>query len=482
MSPARKSPSPALYEQLAAELRAQIEAGAYPAGERLPSVRQMRQDRGLSPSTILQAYRQLEDAGLIEARPQSGYYVRARPLPHPPPEPEISAPPLRPENVSMDELMDRVLHEATQPHLMQFGTALPAPDLLPTRRLDRILVRIARQDRYPWNVYATPEGSSELRAQVSRRLGRLNCPVPAEDLLITNGCMEAIHFALRAVCRPGDLVAVESPTYFGLLQALEAEGLNTLEIPTHHRDGISLEALEFALEHHPIRAVVAIPNFQNPLGSCMPDEHKRQLVDLLARYETPLIEDDIYGELAFGERRPGLARTYDRQGLVLTCSSFSKDICPSFRVGWIAAGRYRGRVAQLKMVTNIGTAILPQLVIAEFVENGGYDNYLRGIRRAYAQKVAHMARAVLDYFPAGTRVTTPQGGYVLWVQMPEAVDSLALYQLALESGITLAPGRMFSATGKYASYVRLNAAYMDFAGQRALQRLGELAQRLNRRG
>jgi DNA-binding transcriptional MocR family regulator len=304
----------------------------------------------------------------------------------------------------------------------------------------------------------------------------LGCALEPDDFVITSGCAEAIHLALQAVCRPGDLVAVESPTYFGILQALEAQGLRALEIPTHSRDGISLDALSFALENHPVRAVVVISNFSNPLGCCMPEENKRALVELLARYQVPLIEDDIYGELAFHAQRPGVAKVFDRQGLVLLCSSFSKDISPSYRVGWIAPGRFRKRVEQLKMATNIATAVLPQLAIARFLESGGYDRHLRSIRRAYAQKVAQMTQAVLAYFPEGTRVSSPAGGFVLWVQLPGEVDSLALYQRALAAGITLAPGHIFSATAKYRSFIRLNAAYMNFAGERALARLGGLAQ------
>ncbi len=468
--------SSVLYERLATDLRDRIERGVFAASDRLPSIRETRQATGLSAATVLHAYRLLEDQGLIEARPQSGYYVLA-------PlysdllaiSPETSMPPLNPETVRMDELMGMVIRQAARADMVQFGAATPAAELLPTRRLKRMMTRLVRENDALWSTYVTPEGSLELRGQVARRLARLSCPVTAEDLLITSGCQEAIHLALRAVCRPGDVVAVESPTYFGMLQALEAEGLRALEIPTHHRDGISLEALEQALQHQPVRAVVVIPNFQNPLGSCMPEDRKAALVDLLARYETPLIEDDINGELAFSDRRPGLAKAYDRQGLVLTCSSFSKDIGPSFRVGWVAPGRYYARVLQLKMTTNIGTALLPQLVIAEFLENGGYDNYLRGLRRAYQHKVGQMARSVLEYFPAGTRVTTPRGGFVLWVQLPANVDSLDLFKRALPAGVTLAPGYLFSATAKYCNFIRLNAAHMDFAAERTIRQLGKLA-------
>lgn len=468
-----------LYEQLAAEVAGQIAAGAFRPGDRLPSVRRISQQKKLSISTVLQAYQVLEDRGAVEVRPQSGYYVRTQPLPSLSAlEPEVSTPPPGPEEVRVEDLALKVMYDTINPNLAQFGAAIPAPDLLPTDRLNRILSRQVRDGRVPINMCGTPEGCFELRAQVARHAYSYGCRIDPEEVLITAGCTEAISLALRAVCQPGDLVAIESPTYFGVLQALESQGLRALEIPTHYRDGISLEALTFALEHHPIRAVLVVSNFNNPLGSCMPEENKRALVDLLAVRQIPLIEDDIYGELSFSEPRPGVAKAYDRYGLVLLCSSFSKDVSPSYRIGWIASGRYRPQVERLKMATSLATALLPQYAIAEFLESGGYDHHLRKIRRAYAQRVAHMAHTVLRCFPEGTRVTSPSGGFVLWVQLPETVDSLALYRQALQSGITLAPGYLFSATPRYSNFVRLNAAYMSFSAEKSLERLGELVKRL----
>lgn len=464
-----------LYENLATELTGHIQSGMFKPGERLPSVRNLSQQKGISVTTVLQAYQLLEDKGLVEARPQSGYFVRARPLPQISQlEAEAFVPLHGPEEVRIDNLAVMVLRDSIRPNLVHFGAALPAQELLPSTRLNRILARLARQNSPPSNLLGTPEGCIELRTQISRRSAGLGCTLYPDELVVTNGCSEAISLALRAVCKSGDLVAVESPTHFGILQAMESQGLQVLEITTHPRTGISLDALGFALEHHPIRAVVVITNFNNPLGSCMPDENKRALVDLLGRYEIPLIEDDICGELAFSDRRPLTAKSFDRQDLVLLCSSYTKDIAPSFRIGWIAPGRYRSRVVQLKLATNLSTAMLPQLVIAEFLDTGGYDRHLRMIRRAYAQKTAQMANAVLDCFPEGTRVTSPSGGFVLWVQLPEKVDSLTLYHKALDAGITLAPGYIFSATPKYSNFIRLNAAYMNFSAHRALERLGEI--------
>lgn len=464
-----------LYEQLATELAQQICSGVFNPGDRLPSVRMVSRQKGISITTVLQAYQLLEDRGAIEARPQSGYYVRSQRLPSISiPEPEISTPPPDPSQVRVDEMVQRILKDTVNPGLVQFGAAIPAPDLLPTSRLNRILARLAREDDPRFYICGIPEGCIELRVQVARRAFVYGCNLTPEDIMITTGCMEALYLALHTVCKSGDLVAVESPTYFGILQVLEKLGLRSLEIPTHHRTGISLDALSFALEHNPIRAVIVVSNYNNPLGSCMPEENKRRLVELLAQYDLPLIEDDIYGELSFADQRPGVCKSYDRNGSVLLCSSFSKDISPSYRVGWIAPGRYRQEIERLKFVLNIGTAILPQLAIAEFLDDGGYEHHLRKIRRAYSQKVSAMAHAVLRHFPEGTRVTSPEGGFVLWVQLPQNIDSLALYTRALSAGVTLAPGHIFSATPRYRNFIRLNAAYMSFSAERAVERLGDL--------
>jgi DNA-binding transcriptional MocR family regulator len=262
--------------------------------------------------------------------------------------------------------------------------------------------------------------------------------------------------------------------YFGVLQVLESLGLKALEIPTHPRDGISLSALRFALEHNSIQSCLVLSNFNNPLGSCIPDENKRELVELLASHEIPLIEGDVCGELFFSGVRPSVCKAYDRKGLVLLCSSFSKDLVPGYRVGWVVPGRFKATIEWLKYTTNVATATLPQVAIAKFLESGGYDHHLRSIRRMYASFVSQLSQAVMRYFPPGTRVTRPNGGIVLWVQMPDEVDSLKLYKEALQAGITLAPGYMFSASEHYRNFLRLNAAWWSYETDRAMSRLGEL--------
>jgi DNA-binding transcriptional MocR family regulator len=467
------------YQELAGQLAELIRQGTYSPGERIPSVRQMSRQQDVSLSTVLQAYLQLENQGLIEARPQSGYFVRKRAVTRPP-EPEISTPETDPRQVSLHELVMMLLRDAANPDLVQLGAALPNPLYLPIEKINRYLANAARQYGSAAHTYQFPPGLEALRVQIARRMALNGCNVGPNDIMITSGGMEAIDLCLHAVCKPGDIVAIESPMYFGTLQTLEVHGLRVLEIPTHPRDGISLEALSFALEHNPVRAVLVISNFNNPLGSRIPDDKKVELVEMLARHEIPLIENDVSGEIYFGETRPSVCKAHDKKGLVMYVSSFSKDISPGLRVGWVAAERHKPQLEWLKVTVSGTTGTIPQLALAEFLQSGGYDHHLRRIRREYARNVELMSEAVMRYFPSGVRVTRPSGGFVLWVQLPEGMDALDLYQRALPAGITLAPGHVFSATRQYSNFVRLNAAEFNYTIERALERLGALVREMGR--
>lgn len=465
------------YEQVAGQIVQLIEKGTYRPGDRIPSVRQMSRQQGVSISCVLQAYWQLESRGVIEARPQSGYYVCAPAIAHLP-EPEISSPSLDPSHVNLHDLMMMVMRDTLNPGLVQLGAAMPNLELLPTERMNRIMARVARTASKEMHQYQIPPGDERLRIQIARRAVNSGCQLSPDDIVITSGGTEAIALCLHAVCKPGDIVAVESPMYFGTLQIVEVQGLRALEIPTNPRDGISLDALKFAIEHNPIKAVLTISNFSNPLGSCIPDEKKKELVELLTRYDIPLIDNDVSGEIYFTEKRPHVTKAFDTKGLVMLCSSFSKDIGPAHRVGWVAPGRYKHVLEWLKFTLSTSTSNLAQAAIAEFLASGGYDHQIRRLRREYANNVAMLSQAVTQTFPEGTRVTRPSGGYVLWVQLPEMVDSLELYSMALKGGITITPGYLFSPTNQFSNFVRLNAAAWNLPIERAVKKLGDMAKEL----
>ena len=462
-----------LYESVASDVSTLITSGTLLPGERVPSVRRLSRQKRVSISTVLQAYRLLENRGVIEARPQSGYYVRApsRPVA----EPAVTNPPKAPKPVGVHGLVSRVLAAGRDPRVVKLGAALPGHELMPAARLRRMLSTTARRCPEALTNYALPPGREELRRQIARHALDWGCNLTAKDVIVTNGCMEALNLCLRAVAKPGDVVALESPTYFGLLQVIESLGMKALEIPTHPRNGISLEALALACERENVRACLVMPSVSNPLGSMMTDAAKKRLVQQLAARGIPLIEDHVYGDLHFMRTSPRAAKAYDRQGMVMLCSSFSKTLAPGFRVGWVAPGRYREQVEMLKFVSSVGTPELLQLTIAEFLENGGYHRQLRSLRRAFAGRIERTRRAVFESFPEGTRATNPAGGFVLWVELPRDADSLALYESAMRDGISIAPGPMFSATDRYRNCLRLNCGCTwTPAVERALARIGEL--------
>ncbi|MEL1265409.1 PLP-dependent aminotransferase family protein [Pseudoxanthomonas putridarboris] len=464
------------YQALAEDVARSIREGLLRPGEKLPSVRQTAARRKLSMATVFQAYYLLEARGLIRSRPRSGYYVAAD-APRLPPEPEA---PSRPDGesrpVDVSELVFEVLESAMARQLVPLGSAFPSPLLFPLARLGRHLASAA-QHLDPWSTVddLTP-GKLALRRQIALRYRIDGLPVSPEDIVITNGALEALNLCLQAVTRPGDAVVVESPCFYAALQALERQHLRAIEVPTHPRDGIDLEALETALQRQRPRACWLMTNFQNPLGSAMPDAKKQALVALLARHRVPLIEDDVYGELYFGERRPMPAKAYDTQGLVLHCASFSKCLAPGYRIGWAAPGRFAQAVARHKLTGSLATSAPAQMALAAYLEAGGYDRHLRRLRNTLAVQQQQYMEAVARHFPAGTRVTRPSGGYFLWLELPAGSDALALHRRALAHGISIAPGPIFSANRGFAHCLRLNYGHpMDARVEQAIAMLGRLA-------
>ena len=463
-----------LYEQVADHVIKLIDGGTLHAGERLPSIRKLSSQMAVSVSTVLQAYMILEDKDWIEAKPQSGYYVR--PTRNLPPEPKASTPSQVVTRVGVSELVAQVFQSAHDPEIVQLALSTPSPDHLPVKRLNRLMAAATAKAGARALSYDFPPGYRPLRHEIARRSIDAGCRLSENEIVTTHGTMEALNLCLRAVAKAGDIVAIESPAFYGTLQIIESLGMKALEIPADPRDGIVLDALASAIRRQKVKACLFVLNFSNPLGSCMPDVKKKQLVELLARREIPLIEDDIYGDLCFGPTRPKTAKAFDKQGLVLLCSSFSKTLAPGYRVGWTAPGRFKPQVESLKFTNSMATATAPQMAIADFLQSGGYDRYLRKIRRVLMTQVQQMSNAVGGYFPAGTKVTRPQGGYVLWVELPRSVDSLELHRRALEQKISIAPGPIFSAKQKYKNFIRLSCGLpWTEKIDRAVQTLADLA-------
>jgi DNA-binding transcriptional MocR family regulator len=452
-----------LYHRVAGELERAIAGGSLRVGDRLPSVRQLSLQHGVSASTVTQAYRWLENRALVEARPKSGYFVASPRTPLP--EPQIDTRMDSAAFVTNEGVTRGLLSGADDRSALPSFFTMPHASLLPVSRLRQITASINRQrPEYATDYHLS--GSLALRLEIARRSVTAGVHLRPDEIIITNGCTEALSVALRTVAQAGDTIALESPTYFGLLDMVKSCGMRSLEIPTHPRDGISIEALDFATRGqragdptttaHAVRACMVIPNFQNPLGSLMPVANKRRLVALAAERGFALIESDVYGETHFGDERPPALQAFDTHGDVLLCSSFSKMVSPGLRVGWLAAGKHFHAAQAMKFSTSMCNARLPQEVLAQFLQNGGYDHHMRRLRSSLKLQSQHMVDAVTRYFPPGCRLSQPQGGLILWIELPPQVDSRRVFEHALNDHIGIAPGTSFSCSQRYHHFIRMH--------------------------
>ena len=448
-----------LYRRLAAHYRSAIEAGALAPGARFPSVRTLMRRHAVSLSTALQVCRWLEQEGWLEARPRSGFFVRhaAQQLPAIAELPADS----RPDpaqyvgiHVKVSEFIARGRQAAIK---VAFSSARAAPELYPGEALRQAGARILK--RYPDLLVApgAANGQPEFRKVLASRAVAGGMRLAPEEIVVTQGCIEALHLALRAVTVPGDVVAVETPTFYGLLQILEGLGLRALEIPTSPQQGLSLPAFELALRtQEALKAVVVVPHLQNPLGAIMPDAHKAQLVALCEKHGVALIEDDTYTPLVERTPEPRAIKAWDATGNVIHCASLHKVLAPGMRLGWVSAGRWQARVEMLKYAQSRNNEALAQLVAAEFMASPAYDRHLVRLRQHLRRQREHMAASIFRAFPSGTRMNAPQGGLSLWVELPAGLSSRELFDAALGEGILIAPGLIYSNSDRYEGFIRLN--------------------------
>ncbi|WGV20012.1 GntR family transcriptional regulator MpaR [Pseudomonas putida] len=462
------------YERFADDIAELIRSGVLGPGQRVPSVRYASQTHGVSPSTVFQAYYLLERRGLIRARPRSGYFVNAH-APRQFSEPQALQPVSESTDVDVSALVFSILDSIKDPSTVPFGSAFPSPELFPLQRLSRSLASASRSMDPRMVVTDLSPGNPQLRRQIALRYMVGGLMLPMEELLITNGALEALNLCLQAVTQPGDLVAIEAPAFYACLQVLERLKLKAVEIPVHPREGMDLAVLTQTLEKHPVKAVWCMTNFQNPVGASMPEAKKQALVELLARYQVPLIEDDVYAELYYAQQAPKPAKAFDTQGLVMHCGSFAKSLAPGYRIGWVAAGRFAQKIERLKLMTSLCASMPAQAAIADYLQHGGYDRHLRKLRYALEGQQANMLAAIARHFPAQTRVSQPSGGYFLWLELPEQMDALKLFHMALAQGISIAPGPIFSPTRRFGNCIRLNyGSPWHEDAERAMETLGRI--------
>jgi DNA-binding transcriptional MocR family regulator len=474
MQKKRPSGEDPLYLQVAEGLEKMIGDEILRIGDKLPSVRMLSEEYGISMGTAFQAYYHLEGKGLIESRPKSGYYVRfnMRRMPGLPsrPEPEPIA-----SDVSVREMITAVYRDISSQDLVNFSVAAPPLSLLPAAKLNKSLIHALRASRYHGINYEHIQGNPGLRQQFARLAFHWGGKFSADDVVATAGCMEALVMCLKTVTRPGDTVAIENPTYFGIFQVIESLGLKALEIASDPLTGIDPLHLETLIRRFPIKACVFVPNFSNPIGSCMPDDKKKQLVELITRHQIPLIEDDIYGELYFGRHRPKTCKSFDKEGWVLYCSSLSKSLAPGYRIGWTIPGRFTEELVRTKLMHTVTGTSITQQAIAHFLSIGRYEYHLKKLRKALHTQCLRYLQGIMTWFPADTRVSRPQGGFVLWVELDRKINTYRLYQEALKHNISVAPGRLFSAQSQFSNCLRISYAHpWDNEVEEGLKTLGRL--------
>jgi len=478
MSKKKFSEQEHIYLQVADGLERMIGEEILKIGDKLPSVRMLSEEYGISMGTAFQAYYHLEGKGLIEARPKSGYYVRFN-FRRMPGLPRIAEPEPATSEVSVQEMITTVFNNMSSDDLINFSIAAPPTSLLPAAKLNKSLMHAMRASRHHGIQYEQIRGNLELRRQLAKQAFNWGGKFTEEEVIVTAGCMEALVMCLKAVTQPGDTVAIENPTYFGIFQVVELLGLKVLEIPADPLTGVDPDHLEALMDKFPLKACVFVPNFSNPLGSCMPDEKKQTLVELVTRRQIPLIEDDIYGELYFGRHRPKTCKTFDKEGWVLHCSSLSKSLAPGYRIGWILPGRFTEAVVRMKLMHTVTGTTITQQAIAHFLSIGRYEYHLKKLRKALHTQSLRYLQGIMQYFPENTKVSRPQGGFVIWVELDKKLNAYHLYQQALKHQISVAPGQLFSARGQFGNCLRISYARpWDEEVEEGLKTLGKLIKKM----
>ena len=443
------------YLQIADGIEQMIQGDILRIGDKLPSVRTLAEEYNISMGTAFQAYYHLEGKGLIESRPKSGYYVRFN-YKRFPALPKMMQPDVQSHKVSVKEMIADIYTDIAADIKMNFALAVPDIVLLPAAKLNKSVVHALRNTKDHGIGYENTQGSLDLRKQVAKLAFNWGVKISPDEVIITNGCLEAMTSCLKAVTTHGDTVAVECPSYFGIYQAIESLGLKVVEISSDPVTGFELDCLEKAIKKFNIKAVVCVPNFNNPQGSCMPDENKKALVALITKQNIPLIEDDIYGELYFGKNRPKTCKYYDTTGLVMHCSSLSKSLAPGYRVGWVLPGKFFDEVRQIKRIQNISNPTLTQAALAHFLLTGRYEYHLKSLRKALHTQCLRYIQSIIEHFPVGTKISRPHGGFVLWLELNKTVDVFKLRSDAMKQRIAIVPGKIFSASCNFSNCVRIS--------------------------
>ncbi|MGL6126177.1 PLP-dependent aminotransferase family protein [Chryseobacterium artocarpi] len=444
-----------LYLKIANAVTEQIKSETLQFGDRLPSLRSAQKLYNVSLNTVKQAYMELESRSLVESRPKYGYYVSQTS------QRKLALPSVAKMKVSEGEntpedLIGKVFGTIAGTDVTQFALGIPGKSLLPVAQMKKCMINVIKAKHDSGTNYEPVQGSEKLRREIAKWSIVMEGKITEDDLVITSGAMNGVYNCLMAVTKPGDCVAVESPVYFGILQAIQLLGLKAVEIPTHPITGVDLDALKKVLPK--LSACCFVVNYNNPLGFQMPDENKKELVKMLTERNVPLVEDDVYGNIYFGAGRPKPCKFYDEAGIVMWVGSVSKTLAPGYRVGWVAPGKFKEKIIRQKLVQTVSSPSLFSDVIADFLEHGRYDHHLRMFRKKLYANYLQIQKSVTEYFPDNTKISEPKGGFMLWLELDKRICTEDLYDEAVSQKVNFAPGRMFSQYNQYQNCMRLNYA------------------------
>lgn len=465
------------YEEISRDIETLVRNGALAVGEKVPSVRRISNQYGVSVTTVISAYTDLEKKGFIQSRERSGYFARMpaikrSELPETPKKVSLS------KEISSANLIRQFCEASRSVKPPQFGAAIPDPSLMPLASLQKKIAQAARRHGDAINAYDFSQGPLVLRREIAKLYFDRGLTVDPEDIVITNGCLEAITLSLKSVAPPGSTILVETPTYFCFLEILKFHGYKVCEVPTSTENGIDLANLEDSITKCKVKAALLIPSFQNPTGASLSDTNRKKVVDIISRHKIPLIEDDIYGELAFADSNPKPLKCFDKKDLVITCSSFSKTLSTGLRVGWVINRQYKEKILDSKAIHLISAPIINAHAVANYLVEENYARHIFKLKKTFEYQMQSVSEKVLENFPEGTKISHPEGGFFLWVQLPEQVDSTEVFFELMNDGIAVAPGPMCSAQGLYPNFMRLSCGFPDTRkGDQAIWKIGEAIKR-----
>ena len=387
-----------------------------------------------------------------------------------------------PVEVSCRSLIEQVYDAVHLPDTVALGISNPVNAHPPDKALARLMRSVLSRVAEKAVSYGPVNGDAKLRLTIALRYQEQSVDVNHQDMVITSGAQEALSIALQCVAKRGDIIAVESPCYFGLIELIESLGMKALEVYTCTEDGVCISELEKVLNQHNVTACLFSTAINNPLGSMMTNEQRQSLVKLLESRDIPLIEDEVYSDLYLTEYRPIPAQLYSEKGLVMTCSSFSKTAAPGYRIGWLIPGKFEESAKRIKRAQSCSTAMLQQWTLTDYLLSGEYDRHLQVLRKVLRYNCERMRALVAEHFPSEVCISKPQGGSVLWIRCRSHVDTSLIFSEAIKHGVSFAPGQIFSPSGKYKNYMRLSfgVKWSDKIDE-AVANLGKLVHRFSKK-